>query len=201
MGTRNLTAVFMDGEYKVAQYGQWDGYPSGQGVDILNILKNAKKDILKNQLKKVRFIDPEKDKKFIDEYDAKAPKYIGDPETRTQDQIHWFESYASRDLGGKILSSIINSTDDEMVLKNSINFAGDSLFCEFAYVVDFDKNTFEIYQGFNKEKIDKSERFASFKCDGDEYKQVKFVHSFDLECLPDKKEFLEILEPEEEDED
>ena len=26
MGTRNLTAVFMDGEYKVAQYGQWDGY-------------------------------------------------------------------------------------------------------------------------------------------------------------------------------
>ena len=47
MGTRNLTAVFMDGEYKVAQYGQWDGYPSGQGVDILNILKNAKKDILK----------------------------------------------------------------------------------------------------------------------------------------------------------
>ena len=28
MGTRNLTCVFKDGEYKVAQYGQWDGYPS-----------------------------------------------------------------------------------------------------------------------------------------------------------------------------
>ena len=25
MGTRNLTAVYLDGQYKVAQYGQW-GY-------------------------------------------------------------------------------------------------------------------------------------------------------------------------------
>lgn len=23
MGTRNLTAVYLDGQYKVAQYGQW----------------------------------------------------------------------------------------------------------------------------------------------------------------------------------
>ena len=27
MGTRNLTVVYLDGQYKVAQYGQWDGYP------------------------------------------------------------------------------------------------------------------------------------------------------------------------------
>ena len=27
MGTRNLTAVYLDGEYKIAQYGQWDGLP------------------------------------------------------------------------------------------------------------------------------------------------------------------------------
>lgn len=33
MGTRNLTAVYIDGEYKVAQYGQWDGYPEGPGAD------------------------------------------------------------------------------------------------------------------------------------------------------------------------
>jgi hypothetical protein len=34
MGTRNLIAVFFDGEYRVAQYSQWDGYPEGQGGNV-----------------------------------------------------------------------------------------------------------------------------------------------------------------------
>jgi len=29
MGTRNLTIVTSNGKTKVAQYGQWDGYPGG----------------------------------------------------------------------------------------------------------------------------------------------------------------------------
>ena len=39
MGTRHLTIVAAAGGYPVAQYGQWDGYPSGQGVTALNFLK------------------------------------------------------------------------------------------------------------------------------------------------------------------
>lgn len=39
MGTRNLTCIVKDGEYKVAKYCQWDGYPSGKGLDLLHILK------------------------------------------------------------------------------------------------------------------------------------------------------------------
>lgn len=39
MGTRGLTVVIKDGETKVAQYGQWDHYPSGQGVNALRILR------------------------------------------------------------------------------------------------------------------------------------------------------------------
>ena len=35
MTTRSLTAVKINGEYKIAQYGYYDGYPSGQGVTIL----------------------------------------------------------------------------------------------------------------------------------------------------------------------
>lgn len=40
MGARNLTAVYLDGQYKVAQYGQWDGYPEGQGITVLTFLRD-----------------------------------------------------------------------------------------------------------------------------------------------------------------
>ena len=34
MGTRHITAVVAEGEFVVAQYGQWDGYPTGAGNNI-----------------------------------------------------------------------------------------------------------------------------------------------------------------------
>ena len=60
MGTRNLTAVFMDGEYKVAQYGQWDGYPEGQGITCLVFLRDEMDESkFREQLKKVHFWNAE----------------------------------------------------------------------------------------------------------------------------------------------
>ena len=59
MGTRNLTAVFIDGEYKVAQYGQWDGYPGGQGMTALHFLRDEmEEERFKDAVRKSVFIDP-----------------------------------------------------------------------------------------------------------------------------------------------
>lgn len=41
MGTRNLTVVINNGKPCIAQYGQWDGYPQGQGYTIFDFLSNA----------------------------------------------------------------------------------------------------------------------------------------------------------------
>ena len=40
MGTRHLICVVSDNQYRIAQYGQWDGYPEGQGAAILEFLKS-----------------------------------------------------------------------------------------------------------------------------------------------------------------
>ena len=199
MGTRNLTAVMIDGEYKIAQYGQWDGYPSGLGVQVLGFVRNPENVLrLRDALCRVRFIDDEgRDKEFIEAYDRVTPKMMNDPDNRSAEQRRWFNSYISRDVGGDILHTVAESKDAEILLKNKISFAGDSLFCEYAYVIDLDADTLEVFKGFNHTAITEG-RFVS----GDptleksgEYHPVKLAKSYTLAELPTEEQFLKDLEP------
>ena len=165
MGTRHLIAVAIDGEYKVAQYGQWDGYFEGQGVDVLNFLKNVDYNEFKNQVRNLTWITPE------------------DIET-INDNNNWYKDFPwlSRDAGADVLDYIVQNNGN-IKLKNSIGFAGDSLFCEYAYVIDLDKDTFEIYVGFNEEPTPADSRFPSGadwleKTDG--YHPVKLIYTINL---------------------
>jgi len=67
MGTRNLTVVIYKGKPCIAQYGQWDGYPQGQGYTILDFLLTADLSVFKDKIEKyVSFIDEKKDKKYLE---------------------------------------------------------------------------------------------------------------------------------------
>ena len=92
-----------------------------------------------------------------------------------------------RDLGWEILDFIMRGNTPP--LKNEIEFAGDSLFCQWAYVIDLDKNTFEIYEGLNQVPVPAGQRFCNFKAEGD-YFPVKHRVTFDIGQLPTKEEFL-----------
>ncbi len=157
MGTRNLTCVIKDGEYKIAQYGQWAGYPTGQGQTIVEfLLKKGNTESLEKSLSKLRYLDREGiDKDFIEEYSKNAP------DNRTPDQIKWWSLYMSRDIGAKILQAIAYSEDEEIIIANRINFANDSLFCEFAFVINLDTKELEVFKGFNTKPLGKTERFYS----------------------------------------
>ena len=147
MGTRHLIMVKQNKDFKVAQYGQWDGYPDGQGETVLKFLSD-KDNIsrLKKSLSKIRFVDSKgRDKDFVESFNANAPEYTNSPDNRTQEQIDWFNNYIDRDLGAKILFNIINSKDKEILLKNNIDFLKDGLFCEWAYNLDLDNNILEVY--------------------------------------------------------
>lgn len=199
MGTRNLIAVQHNGEYKVAQYGQWDGYPSGQGVSVLDFLKNSNLEAFKKKLEKIRFLEPEgRDKKFLEDYDKVAPQWSNDPDKRSFSQKHWFKTYMSRDLGAEILKNILHSSDKEILLTNRIDFAKDSLFCEYAYVIDLDKEVLEVYRGFNQSPVNDGERFAGKIDEKNEYYPVYLLETFNINDLPTEKVFLEVLNEEEE---
>lgn len=169
MGTRHLIAVQLDGQYRIAQYGQWDGYPAGQGQDIVKFLESMDRPKFEAKLRASHLMTREE----LEALSATLPS-------------DWPERYPhfSRDAGSDILSYVMNG-EDGIKLKNSIDFAGDGLFCEFGYVIDLDKNTFELFKGFQKGHIDPSERFANAPRDNPEYAPIKLAGSWSLTELPD----------------
>lgn len=198
MGTRNLTMVIHKQETKIAQYGQWDGYPEGNGTTILTFLRSKERvKKLTKALKHVRFATADDDKEienFLESIGCKDGWMNMDQAAKYRERY----SYMSRDIGAGILELVANSTDKEIVLRDSTNFAGDSLFCEWAYVVDLDNRKLEVYKGFNTEPLDENERFANIPTDGSEYMGIKCIKKFDLDKLPTKKEFLKELKEKEE---
>lgn len=179
MGTRNLTCVVLNGEYKVAQYGQWDGYPSGQGLTALRFLRDMDRDSFVAKVAAARWITQEE---------------------LTAIGASWEETHGhlSRDHGAEILG-LVAAADDGIALIKKLDFAADSLFCEWAYVIDLDKNTFEVFEGFNEQALAEGERFAFLNDKAErEYKPIRHLHTFSLDSLPSEEEFVAILEPAEE---
>lgn len=184
MGTRNLTMVVLNGETKVAQYGQWDGYPEGQGLTILNLLKTFDLNIFREKVAMLR--------------------WLTDEECDQLNETDWKKQhpYLSRDIGGKIIgivydgklcNTILGKTTIELDIKilgliNHEHFAEDSIFCEWGYVIDLDNNVFEVYKGLNQSPLTEKDRFYGPPQDG--YYPIKEIARFDLNNLPSDEVFL-----------
>lgn len=181
MGTRNMIGVVLDGEFKVAQYGQWDGYPSGQGLDVLNFVRDADLLTLVNKCRELHW--------------ATQPEINAVNATES-----WTEKYPwlSRDAGAGVLDMVLKG--DASFLVDSSSFAEDSLFCEWAYVLDLDKLELEVYGGFNKNPVTEG-RWAGKKDPKSDYYPVNLIKTYSLTDLPTEAEFLAELEPDEEEEE
>ena len=189
MGTRHLIAVAKDNDYKLAQYGQWDGYPSGQGVDVLAFLKANNLEAFVEKLSNVSFITEEELKQRWIEAGAKP-----DEEWVTLDVSRKMqEMYPKnvRDTGAEILDIIMNA-DRPIKVINSIQFAADSAFCEWGYVIDLDKNTFEVFRGLNYDPLTESDRFYSLDNSSGVH-PIKLLKSYDLNSLPSEEDFVKEL--------
>ena len=186
---------------RVAQYGQWNGYPSGQGITILNFLRNCDMDKFKKKIQTgVRFLKPadNKERKVFCESLGSKDGWM------TMEQAEKYNAkfpYDTRDHGGKILELIYNAPE-MVVLSNQKDFGKDSLFCEWAYCVNLDTMKLEVYEGFQKLPSETAHPIFGNELSEDGYYPVKMIQEFDLNNLPTDEEFLAILEPaEKEDEE
>jgi hypothetical protein len=170
MGTRHLILVQLDNEYKIAQYGQWDGYPTGTGKDIVNILKEIDLKVLKTKLREYTLLVPE-DMAFNE-----------DIEKMNNEDFQFAYPELSRNTGANILKIVYN-TEKGLILRDSTDFANNSLYCEWVYVLNLDNNTLEVHKGFNTDTNSISWRFNKKVVDTMGYRAVQLVKTYPISLL------------------
>ena len=146
MGTRHFIGVRQNGVFKVAQYGQWDGYPTGQGAKVLQFLKNVGLKQFAEKVSKCVFIDSENIRqKWISV--GRSPEDTS-PFVSIELGNKFDAAYPqlSRDTGAGILTMVMES-EDGLELYDSSDFLEDGLFCEYAYIIDLDTNKLLCYSG------------------------------------------------------
>ena len=166
MGTRGVTIVIdRSNQIRVAQYGQWDHYPQGQGLNVLNFLRGeGNLDRLEANLDKCVWVTDE----FVQEC---AKGYANHEGWMTLENAKAFgEAYPSltRDTGSNILYLVADATG-EIPLRNDATFANDDVFCEGVYTINlYTQTLIAVYHDTERE--------------------------FDLGNLPTDAEFIAALE-------
>lgn len=177
MGTRNLTMVLVDGDIKVSQYCQWDGGLSSKGQDVVNFIKqDMVLDKFKEAVKNCQYASD-------DFYEKNEINLENNPEF-------------SRDTGPAVLTMIQDK--GVRLLSDNRDFAADSLFCEWAYLIDLDRNVLEIYRGFQKKPLDETDRFYHLTSKKhnpklDKYYPIKLMKTLSFKEVKEKT-FQTILE-------
>ena len=154
MGTRHLICVFYNGRFVVAQYGQWDGDQQGARlVKFLRMPDNIQR--LKDGLSHTY--------EASEEETVAAEKQLNElPVFESWDFADWTQDTTKKlpsnlcpslcaSTGAAILEVISRAEAERKVpISLELSFANDGLFCEFAFVVDLDKEVLEVFIGCEK---------------------------------------------------
>lgn len=189
MGTRNLTMVINEGKTKVAQYGQWDGYPEGQGKTVLKFLKKCDLNKFRERINNVSFLTQKEIDHLWNECRIKENNQWNDSKTNQLFKSKYPE--LCRDTAAKVLQLIYDGK--AVKLRDRSDFVKDSLWCEWVYVIDLDKGKLEIYTCYFRKPLTKNDRFYYSRYKKNKCNPIKILKSYSLKKLPTIKQFIKDL--------
>jgi hypothetical protein len=146
MGTRGSVGILLDGKFK-GMYNHSDSYPGGLGDEVVSFIKEVNKT-------KTGWAKLKKNFRKVEE--------IKNNQKPTAEQIEAYKGYADLSVSNQtyedwycLLRNIQGVPSLTEILKGKLkhgffanDFIKDSLFCEYAYVINLDDNTVEFYKGF-----------------------------------------------------
>lgn len=179
MGTRGAIGFRLDGEDKIT-YNHFDSYPGGLGSTILTEIC-GKKDWNKVKENVRRIVLVTNDTPPTDAEIAANAKWadLGVSEQSFED---WY--CLLREAQGTLEPYM---TGELPLMFDSTSFVLDSLFCEYAYIINLDDGVLEFYKGFNSDP-NAPGRYASLQRERKgEYFGVALVETVPLSDFPATK--------------
>jgi hypothetical protein len=189
MGTRGFMGVVVDQQVKLT-YNHFDSYPAGLGLDVLHYMRGVPNEEIEitRSLAKLLAPVPETDPTDTDvkRLETWTDLHVG---SRTPDgRPSWYQLLrrTQGDIGAVLAAGLYEDAGE---------FAADSLFCEWGYLIDLDAETFEVYEGFQRAPHEKG-RFAGLPQRAyahGEFHPVALVASWPFDQLPEDDTFCSVL--------
>jgi len=140
MGTRGTYGFRLNGE-DLVQYNHWDSYPSGLGITILEFIRSTTTDEMRKIAQGLI---------LVDENSTPTPEQI-------EECKQWANIKVSRQSTKDWYCLLREAQGNPVAWKNGLRyvidsheFMGDSLFCEWGYIVNLDEGILEIYKGYDE---------------------------------------------------
>lgn len=141
MSTRGSYGFYKDGESKLT-YNHFDSYPSGLGENVLNFIKLTDDKSLENIFNSIKLVE---DDSYPDKEEQSILKELGYATQYRGNALKWFEIIGSHAGDLSVYSNGLT------FMLNNNDFIKNSLFCEWAYIINLDTKEFEVYEGFQNE--------------------------------------------------
>lgn len=190
MGTRGLLGFHIDGQ-DIGSYNHWDSYPSGLGAKVVAEITEALKGGIDAITDRVRGLE------ILKEHEKPTPEQIQRLKRYADCGVSNQSLQDSYCLLHNIQGSVIKILEAGAILENT-EFIKDSLFCEWAYFINLDDETFEVYRGFQQDPALQKGRFAgpARQSSSGGYYPCTLVAEYPLNDIP--QDWVQRVDPQEE---
>ena len=191
MSTRGLYGIRKNGIDKCT-YNHCDSYPSGLGFDIVKFCANNSVENLKKFFDNIELV-----------FEDSVPTESQIKECQKAGYVNFSVSSQSNDDWYCLLRNLQGNFAEyqkcidkgsKVYMTDGIDFIKDSLFCEYAYIINLDDEVLEFYVGFQNTPYTNN-RYGTSEIHG--YYPCKLSLTIPLNELDDVERIVKMMEEEE----
>ena len=146
MGTRGLYG-FRKGNIDKTTYNHWDSYYSGLGKAFIKFLKVVTPEELSNFYDRIE-LKKAKSEPTVEEIEICKKAGYYNNKVSDNSEKDWYCLLHNLQSNFKEYKILVDYPKRPVYMIDNHGFIKDSLFCEYAYIYDIDKEVLEVYLGY-----------------------------------------------------